>query len=91
MTESHPALQLFGPRHALSLRGLQVRDNSGQWKLVVPMSPELLEPVRALCERVTLAEAASVLDVLERYLRADLERLLELRERDTTSGDRACR
>lgn len=69
MTESHPALQLFDPRHALSLSGLQVRDGSGTWKLTVPMPPQLLESVRALRERLSAAEAAAVLALIERYLR----------------------
>lgn len=91
MTESHSPLQLFGPQHALSKRGLHVRENAGLWQLVVPMPPQLLEPVRAMCERLTVAEAIGVLDLLERYLRADLERLEALRKLTTTSGVQSCR
>lgn len=75
MTERHPALQQFGPRHALSFSGLQVRDGQGMWKLAVPMSPPLLESVRALCERLTSEQAAAVLALIERYLRADFDAL----------------
>ena len=90
MRESNPALRLCGPPHALWLRGLHVRQSSGARRLVLPMPQQLLEPVRALCERSTLAEVASVLGWLERDLRADLERLQALRERASTSGVASC-
>jgi hypothetical protein len=85
MTDGTYALQPFGPKHALSLRGLHLRESSGAWELVVPMPPELIAPVRTLCERLTTGKAAEVLGLLERYLRADLERLLSLQERQVPS------
>jgi hypothetical protein len=73
MTRGHPVLQIYGQVHALSSRGLHVRESARSWKLIVPMPPELLEPVRAVCERVALADAARLLGLLERYMRRDAE------------------
>lgn len=68
MSQSKPILQKYGPLHALSSRGLHVRESARSWKLVVPMSAELLEAVRSLCDRVEPAQAARLLLLLERSM-----------------------
>ena len=68
MSQSKPILQKYGPLHALSSRGLHVRESARSWKLVVPMSSELLEAVRSFCERVEPAQAARLLLLLERSM-----------------------
>ena len=74
MTESQPILQVYGPQHALSRRGLHVRESARSWKLVMPMPPELLASVRALCGRLASADAARLLDLLERHASRSSER-----------------
>jgi hypothetical protein len=68
MPQSKPILQKYGPLHALSSRGLHVRENARSWKLVVPMSAELIEAVRSFCDRVEPAQAARLLLLLERSM-----------------------
>ena len=74
MTESQPILQVYGPQHALSSRGLHARQSARSWKLILPMSPELLESVRALCGRLASADAARLLDLLGGHARRNSER-----------------
>jgi hypothetical protein len=73
MAQGNPVLQIYGQVHALSSRGLHVRESARSWKLIVPMPEEVLAPVRALCERVAPPDAARLLQLLERYLRSDAE------------------
>ena len=68
MSQSKPILQIYGQLHALSSRGLHVRESARSWKLVVPMSAELLEAVRSFCDRVEPAQAAKLLMLLERFM-----------------------
>lgn len=67
MSQSKPILQIYGQLHALSSRGLHVRESARSWKLVVPMSSELVEAVRSYCDRMEPAQAASMLAMLERF------------------------
>jgi hypothetical protein len=73
MSEIKPILQIYGRTHALSSRGLHVRESARSWKLVVPMSAELLEAVRAFCDRVEPAAAARLLLLLERFMQRAAE------------------
>lgn len=88
MSQSKPILQIYGHLHALSSRGLHVRESARSWKLVVPMSTELLEAVRAFCDRVEPAQAARLLLLLERFMQraATLPALVEasLEQADST-------
>jgi len=68
MSHSKPILQVYGQLHALSSRGLHVRESARSWKLVVPMSAELLDAVRSFCDRVEPAQAARLLLLLERFM-----------------------
>lgn len=68
MSESKPILQVYGRLHALSSRGLHVRESARSWKLVVPMSAELVDAVRSFCDRVPPADAARLLLLLERFM-----------------------
>ena len=68
MSQSKPILQKYGPLHALSSRGLHVRESARSWKLVVPMSAELVDMVRVFCDRVEPAQAARLLLLLERSM-----------------------
>jgi hypothetical protein len=68
MTSNKPILQNYGPLHALSSRGLHVRQSARSWKLVVPMSAELVETVRLFCERTSLADALSLLLLLDELM-----------------------
>jgi hypothetical protein len=71
MTDRKPVLQMYGPLHALSSRGLHVRQSSRAWKLIRPMAPELLAIVHSVCERLTPADAARLLCLLDPRLRSD--------------------
>jgi hypothetical protein len=71
MTDRKPVLQMYGPLHALSSRGLHVRQSSRAWKLVRPMAPELLAIVHSVCERLTPADAARLLCLLDPRLQSD--------------------
>jgi len=64
MTHREPVLKIYGPLHALSARGLHVRQSARSWKLVVPLSADFLEGVRAFCESAPRAEAARLLLLL---------------------------
>ena len=68
MSQSKPILQKYGQLHALSSRGLHVRESARSWKLVVPMSTELVDAVRAFCDRVEPTQAARLLLLLERSM-----------------------
>jgi hypothetical protein len=68
MSQSKPILQKYGPLHALSSRGLHVRESARSWKLIVPMSAELVDAVRSFCDRVEPAQAAKLLLLLERSM-----------------------
>ena len=74
MTDSQSILQSYGPLHALSSRGLHVLQSARSWKLVLPLSPELLESLRAVCGRLALADAARLLYLLDGHARRDCER-----------------
>ena len=73
MSEIKPILQVYGRMHALSSRGLHVRESARSWKLVVPMSAELVEAVRSFCDRVAPTDAARLLWVLERFMQRAAE------------------
>ena len=73
MTQRQPILQFYGSLHALSSRGLHVRQSARSWNLILPMSPEVLESVRALCEGMAVADASTLLSMLDRYARSDVE------------------
>jgi hypothetical protein len=68
MSQSKPILQKYGQLHALSSRGLHVRESARSWKLIVPMSAELVDAVRSFCDRVEPAQAAKLLLLLERSM-----------------------
>lgn len=72
MSESKPFLQIYGPLHALSSRGLHVRESAHSWKLVLPMSEALIADVRGVCECLDKADAANMLLLLEQFVRARL-------------------
>ena len=71
MTDRKPVLQTYGPLHALSSRGLHVRQSSRAWKLIRPMAPELLAIVHSVCERLIPADAARLLCLLDPRMRSD--------------------
>lgn len=72
MSESQPILQIYG-LHALSSRGLHVRESARSWKLILPMSPELLSLVSGMCGRLASADAARLLGLLDRHARRNSE------------------
>lgn len=51
-----------------------MRESARSWKLILPMPPELLGSVRALCGRLALADAARLLGLLDQHARRDSER-----------------
>jgi hypothetical protein len=90
MSDSKPILQMYGPLHALSSRGLHVRESARSWKLVVPMSAELVDAVCRLCERLGPSAAASLLLLLDGFVRssAELPEICLQRALDTGTGSK---
>lgn len=71
MTDRKPVLQVYGPIHALSSRGLHVRQSSRAWKLIRPMEPALLAIIHSVCERLCADDAARLLCMLDPRMVSD--------------------